>query len=504
MAHFYRLIACVLFLWSGAAHALVSQAVQYYNVVPYYYDTPAAFCASYVAYIEPAQQQQTGKVHKYTVVNCAAPLTTPGSSTASGTYVYYTNGVASNPLSWSVGFNSRYAGCPAHSVSVSGGCQCDAGYVENSAHTACEPPADPCLAIKGAIYGEIEWDSTLKGNNYGCLGGEGQLASCQTVAVCDYTSQVPGQSGYTCRGNSYATGTRSVMCSGTGETPDSPSKPPTTDPVNPDKPPVPGQPAPARCPVGQAPGTFNGTRICAPIGPDTQTGSLAPGSGSTTTNNSDGSSTTSTTTGTTTCLQGKCTTSTVNTNVTINAPGNETCPAGQTSGTTTVNGQSRTTCTATASGSTSQAQTDFCKQNPKDKQCGGDGADTSFGGTCAAGFKAVSDDAVLNAMAEEQYRRNCQVFATDKPESTVVADASDPTGLLKATTPGDSTVSVGSGNFDTSSSLGGGSCNLNKTIVVAKMTATLPFNVICDPLAYLGEVLVAVSLLLAARIVARG
>lgn len=371
-------------------------------------------------------------------------------------------------------------------------------------HTSCVPPPDPCLALKGALYGEIEWASTTKGNNYSCLGGEGQLASCQTVAVCDYTTQVPGQVGYTCRGNAYATGGRASSCVGTGESADGPSPAPVKDPLNPDKLPSPGQPAPARCPAGQAPGDFNGTRICVPTGSGTESSTPAPGNGSSTVNNSDGSSTTSTQSGRTTCLNGQCTTITNNTNTTVNAAGNTTCPAGQTSGTTTVDGQSRTTCTGTTSATGTQAQSEFCTANPKDKQCDGDGADTSFGGSCASGFKAVSDDAVLNAMAEEQHKRNCETLRTDAEPSTWAAAEGQKTDNAMKDNPNNSTVNIGPGNFDMGDSLGGGGCSLNKTVVVRGYSVALPFNVLCDPLAVLGQILVAVSLLLAARILTRG
>ena len=402
--------------------------------------------------------------------------------------------------------------CPANSTSVSGGCQCTSPYVENAAKTACEAPPDPCLAIKGAMYGEIEWASASKGNNYACLGGAGQLASCQTVAVCDYTSQAPGQSGYTCRGIAYATGGRASMCTGNGESADGPSPAPVKDPLNPDKLPSPGQPAPARCPAGQAPGEFNGARICAPTGSETQTSTPSPGNGSTTVNNSDGSSTTLTQTGRTTCQQGQCTTVTNTTNVTTNAPGNNTCPSGQTSGTTTVGGQSRTTCTGTSSGSSTGAQSGFCEKNPKGKQCDGDGSDTSFGGTCAGGFKAVSDDAVLNAMAEEQYKRNCQFFEK-KPDATDETRAYDAM-LAKGKQGGDQTgdlpegskrdYTIGPGDFDYTSAIGPQQCFTDRSVTMWGKSIAIPLSVVCPWLEILGNILVVVGSLLAARIVVRG
>ncbi|MWN70132.1 hypothetical protein, partial [Escherichia coli] len=74
---------------------------------------------------------------------------------------------------------------------------------------------------------------------------------------------------------------------------------------------------------------------------------------------------------------------------------------------------------------TKESMTAKCAATPGDTVCvsvglggsnssgGGRGNDedgpSSFGGDCAAGFKAVSDDAVINAMAEETFRQNCKV-----------------------------------------------------------------------------------------------
>ncbi len=247
--------------------------------------------------------------------------------------------------------------------------------------------------------------------------------------------------------------------------------------------------APAPCPVGQAPGTVNGTQICAPMGTDTPTVAPAPDAGTKVETNADGSSTTKTTTGTTECKAGTCTTTTTVTTVTKDASG-------------TVTG------TSVTGGSTSQSQSAFCQANGKSPQCAGegDGEGGSFSGDCVAGFKADGDDAILNAMALEQHKRNCQLLDTTGPEAQEVTAEMEKTGNRTGDedNPNNSEVNIGSGNFDTSDALGGGSCNLNKTVVVRGYSATLPFNVLCDPLGVLGQVLVAVSLLLAARIVTRG
>ncbi|PIF76915.1 hypothetical protein CLU95_4084 [Variovorax sp. 54] len=420
--------------------------------------------------------------------------------------------------------------CPANSAQVAGGCQCTAPYVENAAHTACEAPPDPCLALKGQSAG-VWWKDTGDDNGLPAKVGFSVCDKYQSAGngLCVVT--VPSRTAlcgqaeggwWRCSGEGFYTGSTAAApskCSqsGPGGTGDSASDPmPSTPPVGmppkaPDQP-APGTAAPAPCPVGQAPGTFNGTSMCKPVGTDRPQVADAPGNGDSTTNNSDGSSTTSTRTGTTKCAEGQCTTTTNVTNVTTNAPGNDACPSGQTPGTKTVNGQTRRTCTGTTSGTSSEAQSGFCEKNSKDKQCDGDGADTSFGGACAGGFKAVSDDAVLNAMAEEQYRRNCEFFEK-KPDATDETRAYDAM-LAKGKQGGDQTgdlpegskrdYTIGPSDFDYSSAIGSQQCFRDRNVSIWGRSIVIPLSVVCPWLEILGNILVVVGSLLAARIVVRG
>lgn len=65
-------------------------------------------------------------------------------------------------------------------------------------------------------------------------------------------------------------------------------------------------------------------------------------------------------------------------------------------------------------------------------------------------------------------------------------------------------VDVGPGQFDQTDLLGGGSCISDLTINVINQSVTLPFSNVCAHLAMLGNVLLAVTFLLCARIVTRG
>lgn len=197
--------------------------------------------------------------------------------------------------------------------------------------------------------------------------------------------------------------------------------------------------------------------------------------------NPDGSTTR--TDGTTTCTAGKCTTN----STVCNTP----------SGGTTAS------CSTTT---TTESQQGLCAQNKGSKVCEGQGEGTpsSFTGNCVTGFKAVSDDAVLNAMAQEQYKRNCELLRTDQEPSTWVAAEGQKATNVLADSPNNAEFSIGPDSFDTSDALGGGGCSLNKTVTVRGYSVALPFNVLCDPLAIFGQILVAFAFLLGARIVTRG
>lgn len=490
MAGLYRVgLALALALWSMGVSALVpfngtwsANAGAYGdpgNTQPGPFATAQAACDAY-------RNRQATAIPGWTM----GPGTLTGAAPPPNVYgsfkcqVYFSSsGGALNqgPMESGI-FETPGTTCPANSTAASGGCQCTSPYVQNAGATACEIP-NPCAALAGKDAGDVSWNSgptsgspTYPDYTY-CDGwqpiGEGK---CTATASRDVAFGVDGK--WISQGRAKYTGqAASGQCNGdgaTGSTPTDSVKPPGTDPAPPVKPPE-GQAAPAPCPQGQQAGEVNGTRVCAATGPETP----VRADESREVKNPDGSSTT--TNGTTTCKDGKCTRD--ETTCTKPSGGTQTC-----GGTTT----------------TTESLGSYCAKNAGAKVCVGEGSDGSFNGDCVAGFKVNGEDAVLNAMALEQHKRNCEILAKTSPEATAVAAASDPSGTTKATNPNDSTVVVSASNFDTSNALGGGGCSLNKTITVAGRSATLPFNVLCDPLAVLGQLLVVVSLLAAARIVARG
>jgi hypothetical protein len=491
MAHLYRLVlAALLAAFSLSAVASVP-AVSGFKVKAYSVGSSTAG-GSGAVYPGPSIAAACASAEAVAVGKLKAQFSNilPYASTGvSGNFCQVFGGVGGTQSAGYVDLTSVANGCPVNSTVSGAACSCTSPFVEDSTHTSCEAPPDVCASLAGKPAGSKTWTGTA--GSYSFCDGYQQTGGGKCVVTADKDlswEDPPGSGKWFSQGGGSYTGVSGGTCAGSGASGGDPAG--STVPGSDGKPPAvptPGTAAPAPCATGMAPGTVNGTTSCYPIGPDTPTVAPSPQTGVKSVANADGTSTTSTTTGTTTCTNGKCTTTNTTTNVTKNAAGT-------------------VTNTTTTGDTTTQAQSSFCQSNGKSSQCSGlgDGSGGGFSGDCAAGFKADGDDPVLNAMAKEQYTRNCQILTLTSPEATVVANSSDATGLQKATTPNDSTVAIGSGNFDTSNSLGGGSCNLNKTITVAHMTATLPFNVICDPLAYLGQLLVAVSLLLAARIVARG
>lgn len=131
----------------------------------------------------------------------------------------------------------------------------------------------------------------------------------------------------------------------------------------------------------------------------------------------------------------------------------------------------------------------------------GDG-DSFFGGSCMDGF-ACKGDAIQCSIAQEQYRRNCVMFNDPSDESKLYDANKDKTGDRTKDNPNNENVSL-SGRIDTSDSLGGGSCIRDLNITVWGHMVNLPLSGVCPSLAMFGNLLVAVSMLLAARIVTRG
>jgi hypothetical protein len=106
-------------------------------------------------------------------------------------------------------------------------------------------------------------------------------------------------------------------------------------------------------------------------------------------------------------------------------------------------------------------------------------------------------------MAEEQYKRNCQLFETASTESQLYGTEKVKTGNQTGQLPGNDTVNLSAASFDTSDALGGGSCITDKTFTIKGTTFTLKLSNVCPYLGQIGNLLVAIALLAALTIVFR-
>jgi len=201
--------------------------------------------------------------------------------------------------------------------------------------------------------------------------------------------------------------------------------------------------------------------------------------------------------------------------------------------TNTVKDQDGNTIRTTTSTTPNVNRRALCAKNPKSSVCGGgedqsggskgqdpagggsgggggkgngdadgDGVKDSFGGSCTAGFKC-NGDAVQCAMAQEQHKRNCQLLETPTQESVLYDSIKDLKGDQTDKLEGAESIDIGN-LINTSDALGGGSCIGDLNVVVMRQSVSLPFSRVCPYMAMLGNILVAVSMLLAARIITRG
>lgn len=244
----------------------------------------------------------------------------------------------------------------------------------------------------------------------------------------------------------------------------------------------PKPPEKEKCPNGYT-GAVNGVEVCVNKVPDSGVGT---NTGTTTTN--DGTNTTTTQTDSSTnCKSGVCTTTTTTT-------------------TTITNNSTGSSTTSTNTGTSTENQEGFCKKNPANKVCGGGNGDdkpSSFTGSCSAGFQC-DGDAIQCSIAREQHKRSCKLFDDKSPESELYEKEKGKEGNQTKDLPGNETISI-QGKIDTSDAIGGGAAGVQDlNIVVWGRSITLPFSQVNSVLDALGRVLLAVSFLMAIRIVSRG
>lgn len=378
MAAVRRLIVAALLLVAGHAHALVPTITG-----KIWWSTPQTQAQGVFGDLEAGCR---GWIAFWNSYYGTATRSYAGISGA-GTCHYSDGGSYTRSLS-----SVNATQCPANSTAVTGGCQCNSGFQEDGTHTACEP-------IPTANEKWKQWCENASSMPpwFVELPGRGAKSGCQNLTLAGSPIDTPGYVGGEvpldagCKialdnaksfpdadGNWYTQGDARVTGGTCRE-----SDPTEGDPEGTEKQPAAKDPP---C-VGGYAGEVNGTAVCAK--PDPTRGVDWAGTQQTT--NPDGSSTT---TGTDTkCTGSTCTTTTTQT--TRDSAGN---------------------VTGTSTTSTTESHGSLCARDKGNGVCsggggGGDGdGESSFGGNCESGFQAKSDDAVLNAIALEQHKRNCTFF----------------------------------------------------------------------------------------------
>lgn len=145
---------------------------------------------------------------------------------------------------------------------------------------------------------------------------------------------------------------------------------------------------------------------------------------------------------------------------------------------------------------------DFCAKNPQAKMCKTE-EDSSFSGACGSP-PACAGDAVLCAIAAATFASECHWNQPASAATAAYDAAAANTGKVTDNLPGNSSMSLGAGSFDTSDALGGGSCIADKSASIMGHSYVIPFSKVCPHLSLLGYVLMFVTFIIAARIVGRG
>lgn len=485
MAHLLRLIALAFLLVSGGAHAVITPVPTYTTstISPETYGTRAAACSASAAKL-------SGQGGDFMYSNGTANVR----SSQPGYWCFADITRKSNGESlgnsWYEGVSLGASSCPANSVPSGENCTCGTGYEES---------ANSCIAkVEKSQAADFCKNMSQVATHTWKMVGTSASSTPSTSCYMPYPPFDGADAAKGCvttLGDSVAIpnadGTRSWSAQGkpTGEVCADPPK--VSDSTNN----TPGKSVENPCPKGY-PGTVNGASVCVPVTSNNGVDSTVKS----TETKSDGTKTE--VIEDTKCTAGNCTTTT-----------------------TTNNYSSGGSLISTSSAVKNETIGTKCNTAPSSKLCSevglgagngtgsgsgsggtGDKGESSFGGTCAQGFKAVSDDAVINAMAEETFRQNCKVNpdADSQKEGKEAYDKNEKAENMTKDNPNNSELSVGPERFDVTNAIGGGGCITDKTVTVAGKAITLPLSNVCQYLSVLGSVLMACSFLLAARIVTRG
>lgn len=353
-------------------------------------------------------------------------------------------------------------GCTGNSYPLGESCYCPAGYQPGSAGEGCVVISNCRDRVRDKFWGDVGGVSKAL---YPMATETRSLVQCYQgcEVVGDMASESGGQSylwnpqatGKTCEGNKPGTSPGATPSDHDGST---------------------GDKAPDQLPKGQCPGTVNGASVVVPCG-TSDTGRTQ------TKSNSDGTSTE--TQKTTSCDASGCVTTTTTTNK--DSSGNVT----GTSTNVSYGADTQDPNRPGGSGRSGSGGSGTCTGT----DCGS-GGESEWAGTCEAGF-TCSGDAVQCAMARDQFTRHCTAFEGENAATAAYAAASA-AGVHPSdhpyTTGTTSAVDFATG-LDQSDALGAGACPAPQTIAFGSFSYTVSFTNLCTPLGWLGNVLVALSLL---------
>lgn len=457
MRYFYALL---LLLFSSSSHAaipLVSGTL--YGSDEYgWYSSPSQWCAAYLPYMSQRGWPKFLTVDNYCIYYAAE--TVP-------------NG-ANTPGQW-VGVPQKAAQiCPSNSTQSGSSCTCNSGYVEQGSQCVQKDPCDGLAEMCSGSQGKSGAFS-ISGKNIGvsftCMSplsfGANPLPGCSKGCMGEvggYPTAIKSDTG---------TWTTQGIAKYSGATCDPSVINDLNKQADPDFEPQPN-PEPSKSPecTNGYQGTVNGVSVCVPA--KASSGIV----GTETKDNGDGTKTDTKTD--VKCENGKC----------------EVTKTSTTTNTTT------NTTVGTSSSTATVDKAAYCNENKTAGVCKDENGDNpdgtgSFTGNCDAGFQCKGD-AVQCAIAKEQHRRMCQIFDDKSSESKLFNQLKGKEGIQR----GDEGSPIDlTGRISTDSLIGAGSCMPDFQIQFMDRPVNVKLSNLCPYLEMLGNILVAVGMVMAIRIV---
>lgn len=370
--------------------------------------------------------------------------------------------------------------CPSNSTASGTECACNSGYLEDSGACVPGPTAEDLLAEYCSQFSSNKREASVYQPGRGDAGPSTSFTNTCRVPEAfspdGSSSGLPmfpgtnkgcgadfeyawagndGSGNWTVYGYETYTGGTCVPGSGGGSTPGDPAgeeSPPSKD-------------SDKTCDGYQ--GTVNGVSTCVPYA--SKTGA----DGTVKKTNPDGSTEELKTE--TTCTGTKCETTTTTT--TRDANGN-------------VTGVSTSVGTGT--------KDVYCNNNPKAAICkgeGGDGDESSFGGSCATAF-TCKGDVLQCVIAKEQHKRACELFDNENDETRLYGASKGKEGDQSARLDANRVLDMnGPGMFKTDALFGSGSCIQDLNVQVMERTVQLPLSYLCPWVAELRYVLLGLGAL---------